>query len=175
MATGILRGHFILGVYLKSLANGLSKRVTYRSLVDCQNIYTLVFILDSGGYTSASKAFIFSLYNVKGYSPVKLTQYQNQQYAMYWEPNYGPSFGYGPDIYISDNATAKQNSSTQCGGTYSFPSGYSTADCQFFTGASHFTPTDIEVFYEIGNKFMFLCWVDVIFATVIGFRYRSLT
>jgi len=117
----------------------------------------LIFFLDSGSYTSASKAFIFSLYNVKGYNPVKLTQYQNQQYAMYHEPNYGPSFGYGPDIYISDNATANQNSSTQCGGTYSFPSRYSTAGCEFFTGGNHFTPTDIEVFYEIGNKFMFLC------------------
>ena len=83
---------------------------------------------------------------------MKLTQYQNQQYAMYTEPNYGPSFGYGPDIYISDNATANQYSSTQCGGTYSFPSGYSTVGCEFFTGTSHFTPTDIEVFYEIGNK-----------------------
>ena len=136
--------------------------MTYRSLVDYQNVYTLVFILDSGGYTAASKAFIFSLYNAKGYNPVKLTQYQNQQYAMYKEPNYGPSFGHGPDIYISDNATVNLNSCTRCGGTYSFPSGYSTADCEFFTGASHFTPTDIEVFYDIGNKFMFLCWVDVI-------------
>jgi len=91
---------------------------------------------------------------------------------MYNEPNYGPSFGYGPDIYISDNATAHQNSSTQCGGTYSFPSGYSNAGCEFFTGASHFTLTDIEVFYEIGNKFMFLCRVNVIFATAIGFRSK---
>ena len=127
----------------------------------------LFFILDAGGYTSASKAFIFSFYNAKGYNPVKLTQYQNQQYAMYKEPNYGPSFGHGPDIYISDNATVNQNSSTRCGGTYSFPSGYSTAECDFFTGASHFTPNDIEVFYEIGNNFMFLCWVDVIRHSVL--------
>ena len=84
---------------------------------------------------------------------MKLTQYQNQHYAMYREPNYGPSFGHGPDIYISDNATVNQNSSTRCGGTYSFPSGYSTADCEFFTGASHFTPNDIEVFYDTGNKY----------------------
>ena len=124
-------------------------------------------ILDSGGYTSASEAFIFSLYNVQGYNPVKLTQYQNQQYAMNKESNYGPSFGYGPDIYISDNATLNKNSSTQCGGTYSFPPGHSTASCEFFTGGSHFTPTDIEVFYEIGDKFVFLCWVDVIFTTFI--------
>ena len=135
-------------------------------------ISLIVFILDSGGYTSASKAFIFSLYNVGGYYPVKLTQYQNQQYAMNTRHNYGPSFGYGPDIYISDNATVNQNSSTRCGGTYSFPPGYSAAGCEFFTGSSHFTPTDIEVFHEIGNQFMFLCWVDVIFATANVFRLK---
>jgi len=101
---------------------------------------------------------------------VKLTQFQNQPYAMNKEPNHGPSFGFGPDIYISDNATLNQNSSTQCGGTFAFPSGYSTAGCEFFTGSSNFTPTDIEVFYEIGNKFTYLCWVDVIFANVIFFR-----
>ena len=126
-------------------------------------------ILDSGGYTPASKAFIFSLYNVNGYNPVKLTQYQYQQYAMYKESNYGPSFGYGPDIYISDNATLNKNSSTRCGGTYSYPPGYSTAGCEFFTGGSHFTPTDIEVFYEIGDKLVFLCWAEVIFALFIVF------
>ena len=135
----------------RSRSTGRSKIGTIHRLVDCQNVYTFVLILDSSGYTSASKAFIFSLYNVKGYNPLKLTQYQNQQYAMSKESSYGPSFGYGPDIYISDNATVNQNSSTQCGGTYSFPPGYSTAGCDFFTGGSHFTPTDIEVFYEIGK------------------------
>ena len=98
---------------------------------------------------------------------MKLTQYQNQQFAMNKESTYGPSFGYGPDIYISDNATFNKNSSTQCGGTYSFPPGHSTASCEFFTGGSHFTPTDIEVFYEIGDKSVFLRWVDVIFAAFI--------
>ena len=52
-------------------------------------------MLDTGSYTSASKAFIFSLYNVKGYNPVKLAQYQNQQYAMYNEHYYGQPRGSG--------------------------------------------------------------------------------
>ncbi|PFX11940.1 hypothetical protein AWC38_SpisGene24178 [Stylophora pistillata] len=34
------------------------------------------------GDSSPSKAFIFSLYNVKGYNPVKLTQYRYQQYVV---------------------------------------------------------------------------------------------
>ena len=106
------------------------------------------------GYSYASKAFIFSLYNVKGYNPVKLTQYQNQQYAMYRCNTYGPTFGggCGHDIYISDDARNNGKSSTRCGCTYMTPSGYSTGDCRFFTWRSHFYPTDIEVFYEAGNQ-----------------------
>ena len=103
-------------------------------------------------YSTASKAFIFSLYNNKGYHPVKLTQYQNQQHAMYGCSNYGPTFG-AHDIYISDNALTNQNSYTRCGSAYSVPSGYSAGNCGFFTGDYYFTPTDIEVFYEIGNKY----------------------
>ena len=111
----------------------------------------LLFHSGSGGYTSASKAFLFSLYNSKGYNPVKLTQYQNQQYAILRHSSYGPTFGNGHDIYISDNALNDNRSYTYCGHTYSVPSGYSAGNCDFFTGAQYFTPTDIEVFYEIGN------------------------
>ncbi|XP_078345652.1 uncharacterized protein LOC144631135 [Oculina patagonica] len=114
--------------------------------------YTDVSWHSSGGYTPASNAFIFSLYNAQGYNPVKLTQYQNQQHAMYKGSNYGPMFGSGQDIRIYDNALSNQNSYTRCGGTYSVPSGYSAGGCTFFTGvALHFTPTDIEVFYEIST------------------------
>ena len=108
----------------------------------------------SCAYSYASKAFIFSLYNVKGYNPVKLTQYRNQQYAMYRCNTYGPTFGAGNghDIYISDGSGNNQNSYTRCGCTYTTPSGYSIGNCGFFTGGSHFSPTDVEVFYEAGNQ-----------------------
>ena len=111
------------------------------------------FVSNSGSscsYTSASKAFLFSLYNNDGYNPVKLTQYQNQHLAMYHCSSYGPTFG-NHDIKISDNALSNSNSHTRCGYTYSVPSGYSTGNCGFFTGGNGFTPTDIEVFYEIGD------------------------
>ena len=110
-----------------------------------------LFILGSCAYSSASKAFVFSLYNVKGYNPVKLTQYQNQQYAMYRCSSYGPTFGVGHDIYISDDAKNNQHSYTECGQTYQDPTGYSGENCGFFTGSYRFTPSDIEVFFEITN------------------------
>ena len=110
-----------------------------------------LFILGPCAYSLASKAFVFSLYNAKGYNPVKLTQYRYQQEAMYRCSSYGPTFGWAHDIYIRDDAVNIQHSYARCGGTYSNPTGYSAGDCKFFTGASTFTPSDIEVFFEIIN------------------------
>ena len=116
----------------------------------CLELLNSGFVSGSCSWSTASKAFVFSLYNKDGYNPVKLTQYQNQHLAMYHCSNYGPTFGHHV-IYISDNALSNSNSYTHCGYTYSVPSGYSTGNCGFFTGGQHFTPTDIEVFYEIGD------------------------
>ena len=110
----------------------------------------LVYI-GSCGWSYAWKAFLFSLNNIKGYNPVKLTQYKNQQYAMYRCSSYGPIFGWGPDIIIYDDAVNNQHSYTECGQTYKNPTGYSGVNCGFFTGSRHFTPSDIEVFFEITN------------------------
>ena len=110
-----------------------------------------LFILGSCAYSPASKAFLFSLNNIKEYNPVKLTQYRNQQHAMYTCSSYGPTFGSGHDIFIRDDAINNQLSYTECGGTYSSPKGYSAGNCGFFTGSYNFTPSDIEVFFGIGK------------------------
>ena len=70
---------------------------------------------------------------------------------MYSCNTHGPTFGGGHDIYIANDASNNQASYTECGYTYSVPSGYSSGDCGFFTRGGYFTSTDIEVFYEIGN------------------------
>ena len=106
--------------------------------------------LGSCDRSSATKAFLFSFNNIKGYNPVKLTQYRNQRYAMYRCSSYGPTFGWRGDIHIRE-AVNNQYSFTKCGGTYANPTGYSAGDCGFFTGSYHFTPSDIEVFFEIGK------------------------
>nr|XP_058952087.1 uncharacterized protein LOC131779541 [Pocillopora verrucosa] len=125
---------------------------------------TIIKVNDSifGGYTDvswssschwsyATKAFLFSFNNIKGYNPVKLTQYRYQQYAMYTCSSHGPTFGWGHDIRIYDDAVNNQHSYTECGQTYSNPTGYSGENCGFFTGSRYFTPSDIEVFFEIGK------------------------
>ena len=109
------------------------------------------FLSGSCSYSSAAKAFIFSLYNTNSYDPVKLAQYRYLNKAMYSCSSYGPTFGGNlgqHDIYIPNLAANNQNSFTICGSTYSLPQGYSAGYCSFFAGGNYFTPTDIEVFYE---------------------------
>ena len=111
----------------------------------------LFSFLGSGGSASSSKSFIYSLYNINGYAPVKLQiKSGHKQYAIYRSSSYGPSFGRGRDIHIWNNAASYRRSYTYCGSTYPLPPGYSSSgsSCTFYAGSWKFTPTDIEVFYE---------------------------
>ena len=111
----------------------------------------LFSFLGSGGYASSSKSFIYSLYNINGYAPVKLQiKSGRKQYAIYRRSSYGPTFGGGHDIHVSNNAASNRHSLTYCGDTYPLPPGYSSSynTCKFYAGSYRFTPTDIEVFYE---------------------------
>ena len=102
--------------------------------------------LGSCSYASSNKSFIYSLYNINGYAPVKL-QIKSGRNAIYRCSDKGPAFGGGHDIGIVNNAA---NSYTYCGYTYPLPPGYSSccSSCTFYAGSYKFTPTDIEVFYE---------------------------
>ncbi|XP_067017562.1 roundabout homolog 3-like isoform X2 [Acropora muricata] len=107
----------------------------------------------SCAWASSSKSFIYSLYNINGFSPVKLQIKSGMQsYAIYRCSSYGPIFGDGHDILISNHAASNRYSHTFCGRTYHLPPGYSSSysSCRFYAGGgSHkFSPTDVEVFYE---------------------------
>lgn len=128
----------------------------YASFLPCHQLFPQWMVIErifslSGSpcrYSAASKAFLFSLYNIDGYAPVNLTQYSYANQAMYGCSSYGPTFG-GHDVFISDDAVNNNQSYTHCGHTYSAPPGYSThSSCPFFAGSFFFSPTDIEVFYE---------------------------
>ncbi|XP_044166832.1 uncharacterized protein LOC122950884 [Acropora millepora] len=115
--------------------------------------YTDVSWFSSCGYASSSKSFIYSLYNINGFSPVKLQiKSGGQRYAIYRCSSQGPTFGNGYDIFLPDNAASNQHSHTNCGFTYHLPPGYSLwgSSCRFYAGEVHytFTPTDIEVLYQ---------------------------
>ena len=118
----------------------------------CNNKKNVLFyFLGSGGSASSSKSFIYSLYNINGYAPVKLQiKSGRKQYAIYRRSSYGPTFGAGRDIYIWNNAASNRLSYTYCSSTYHLPPEYSSSysSCTFYAGSYKFTPTDIEVFYE---------------------------
>ena len=57
--------------------------------------------------------------------------------------SYGPTFGAGHDLHISNNANANSSSYSRLGLTYECPPGQQET---FFTGSNPFTVTDYEVF-----------------------------
>ena len=110
-----------------------------------------VFSTGSYRFVSSSKSFLFSLYNINCYAPVKLNiRSSRYSYAIASGSSYGPFFGGGADLRIHNNAASNQNSYTHRGHTYPLPPGSSVAggSCRFYAGSYNFTPTDVEVFYE---------------------------
>ena len=102
-------------------------------------------------YVYSSKSFLFSLYNINGYAPVKLniksSHYNNAIYRCF---DRGPAFGNGHDLRLTHEAEGYRNSFTYCGSSFPLPPGYSASgySCKFYAGSYKFTPSNVEVFYE---------------------------
>ena len=82
--------------------------------------------------------------------PFKSPVYRNKGHALYTNAGYGPTFGGGKDIRISNNANANTDSFTNLGRTYRLPSGYSYSSTKarnLLTGTYKFTPNEVETFY----------------------------
>ena len=102
-----------------------------------------------------SNAFLFSLVNKPGWEPVKLPQtgiysYKRQN-SICQSTSFGPAFGGGYDIYISNSTSPDRNSYSDLGYTYSPPSGYSygsTFAKTFPARTFKLTPDEVETFYE---------------------------
>ena len=117
----------------------------------------LFSLIDSSNYKFQydSKAFLFSLVNKPGWAPVKLPQTgkysSRRKYSVCFHSSYGPTFGGGKEIYISNYASSNSHSYSNLGHTYSSPGGnsYSSIFSQtFLAGTHHFTPDEVETFYE---------------------------
>ena len=110
-------------------------------------------------YQYDSKAFLFSLVNKPGWAPVKLPQSGKYSHArahsIHGGSSFGPLFGGGHDLYISNYASSNSHSFNNLGYTYSPPSGYSlysTFARTFLAGTYYFTPDEVETFYETNKK-----------------------
>jgi hypothetical protein len=116
-------------------------------------IKIIFFTLLTAGsqYKQAPGSFIFSLRNKENLPPFKASlKDQNTGNAIYASSGYGPTFGGGHDIYISDNAASNTNSYTNFNHQYQAPSGVSSTS-NILAGTRNFTPTEIEVFCLVQN------------------------
>ena len=91
--------------------------------------------------------------NKPGWAPVKLPQTGEFSVgtSIFCGSRYGPSFGEGNDILISNYASSNSDSRSNLGYTYSPPSGYSfgsTFAKTFLAGSYQFTPDEVETFDE---------------------------
>ena len=100
-------------------------------------------------FKQAPGSFIFSLRNKENLSPFKAPlKDENTPYAIYTSNNYGPTFGRGHDIYISNDAASNTYSYTDFNHTYQAPSGVSDTST-ILAGTYKFQPSEIEVFYIV--------------------------
>ena len=81
--------------------------------------------------------------NPQGVAPSKIPLVRDQQYAIFSDSDYGPTFGGGHDLHISNNANTSGTSYSILGRTYELPTGQQST---FFTGAQYYNVTDYEVF-----------------------------
>ena len=137
----------------------LAKCYKYSSLskfteIVCDSFLPFCLLDSNCGYLYSSKAFLFSLVNKPAWAPVKLSQtgkYSSYRFSIYSCPSYGPIFGGGNDIWITNYASSNTNSLTTLGHTYSPPSGHSFGSSfttSFLAGSFKFQPDEVEVFYE---------------------------
>ena len=90
-----------------------------------------------------SQSFLFSMVNPFGVVPSKMPLVKDQQHGIICGSSYGPTFGGGHDLHVSNNANTDGASYSNLGHTYQLPAGQHNA---FFTGDGNFNVTDYEVF-----------------------------
>ena len=94
----------------------------------------------------SSRAFLFSIVNPSGLAPMKLplTGYQDNKYAVYCGPEYGPAFGIGNDLCIGDGSDTRNTSYALLGHSYILPPGQDSET--FLAGSRNFLVAEMEVF-----------------------------
>ena len=112
-------------------------------------VTTIFYVITGSGNKQAPGSFIFSLRNKENLSPFKAPlKDQNSVYAIGAYSSHGPTFGWGYDIYISDNAASNTNSYTGFNSYYQAPSGVSSPTT-ILAGSYKFSPSEVEVFYLV--------------------------
>lgn len=94
-----------------------------------------------GKYMPSKRAFLFTLVNSEGVPPTKF-DVTHPKYATLHHPRYGPMFGGGADLCISDECHEKPGSYSNLPHSYDGPQ----ASTSLLMGDYNFTVKDYEVF-----------------------------
>ncbi|CAF1263987.1 unnamed protein product [Rotaria magnacalcarata] len=106
--------------------------------------YTAIPWTSDNSYKSDTTAFLFTLTNSHSIPPTKyLIDSSKAVYTVNHNSGYGPTFGGGHDIYLTNASNANNSSYTNFPYTYLDTTGKGN---DTFTGARNFTASDIEVF-----------------------------
>ena len=133
-----------------SICNGKPNTITF---IKANNFifggYTPIEWNSSGGYKCDVDTFIFSLTNPSGI-PIKFNN-AKPQYSVDDSSNYGPTFGGGNDIYISDNCNSNANSYSNLGHSFSgCPHKFESVEAKtFLCGSYKFRVEELEVWQLI--------------------------
>jgi hypothetical protein len=91
------------------------------------------------------KSFLFTLKNPHNIPAKRFALMAKEKHrAVFCDSGFGPCFGGGYDIYVSDNCNTNTNSQTGLGSTYSSDTGLKLSIV--FTGSGNFQVKEIEVF-----------------------------
>lgn len=103
----------------------------------------------SARYIDDPDDFLFSLANKVNVKPLKLAHSlrADRPYSIFTAIGYGPTFGNGHDLHISNHANSNSNSYTNLGHTYKAPPGQQANI--FLAGTHYFVPSEVETFYLV--------------------------
>ena len=108
-------------------------------------------VVPGESYTSSRRAFLFSLKNHLNRA-FKSDTYRNYEYAVKGNTSYGPTFGGGHDLYLSNQCHLNTKSYSNLGFTYLAPEGYVHGSAEArsaFARSDTFRCDEYEVFYHV--------------------------
>ncbi|CAH3128269.1 unnamed protein product [Pocillopora meandrina] len=85
------------------------------------HVVTACVVSCTGSYVHCSQSFLFSMMNPQGVAPSKISLVKDQQSAIFCDRRYGPLFGGGCDLHISNNANTSGSSYSNLGFSYQLP------------------------------------------------------
>ena len=120
-----------------------SRFYCYHNIND--NVYFFSLALSSGGFRRDPNSLLFSLVNPSGPRPTKIPLIPGKEdTAIVCNISYGPIFGSGNDLLISNTPNQTNTCTVKLNNTYQLPPGQNGNT--FLTGNMNFTLTETEVF-----------------------------